>query len=244
MDLVSVILPYYQKINYIETAIKSVVNQSYKNFELIIIYDDDEKKDLIKIKKIIKANKKIKIIINNKNLGAGVSRNIGIKKSKGRYIAFIDADDIWFPKKLEKQINFIKNNRYKFVFCDYIKKNNNSKKYIRCKEEFLNYKKLLNSCDIGLSTVMIDSTILKKNQFSNIKTKEDYVLWLKITKKKVNAYNLGEVLVIWNKVKNSLSSNIIQKLIDGFLVYNKYQGFNIIKSLVYLIILSINSLKK
>ena len=128
MHLVSVIMPYFKKIFYIKSAIKSVINQSYKNLELIIIYDDKEHEDLIKIKKIIKKNRKIKLIINKKNLGAGISRNIGIKKSSGKYIAFIDADDIWSKKKLEKQINFIVKNKYKFIFCGYIKKKKIPKK--------------------------------------------------------------------------------------------------------------------
>jgi len=244
MHLVSVIMPYFKKIFYIKSAIKSVINQSYKNLELIIIYDDKEHEDLIKIKKIIKKNRKIKLIINKKNLGAGISRNIGIKKSSGKYIAFIDADDIWSKKKLEKQINFIVKNKYKFIFCGYIKKKKNSKKKIICKKKKLTYENLLQTCDIGLSTVMIDSKILKRNLFSSIKTKEDYVLWLKITKQKIYAYNMGIILATWNNVTDSLSSNIFQKFKDGFLVYNKYQGFNFIKSFFYLIILSINSLKK
>ena len=124
------------------------------------------------------------------------------------------------------------------------KKKKNSKKKIICKKKKLTYENLLQTCDIGLSTVMIDSKILKRNLFSSIKTKEDYVLWLKITKQKIYAYNMGIILATWNNVTDSLSSNIFQKFKDGFLVYNKYQGFNFIKSFFYLIILSINSLKK
>lgn len=244
MPLISVILPYYKKINYIKSAIQSVINQTYKNFELIVIYDDEQKKDLIQIKKIIKNKKKIKLIINKKNMGAGMSRNIGIKKSTGKYIAFIDADDLWFKNKLKKQVYFITKNKYQFIFSNYIKKKNNFKKEVICKEHFLNYKKLLKSCDIGLSTAMIESKVLKRHHFPSTKTKEDFILWLKITKQKINAYNTKQTLVVWNKVENSLSSNIVQKVIDGFLVYYKYQNFNLIKSFYYLFILSINSLKK
>lgn len=151
---------------------------------------------------------------------------------------------MWNKKKLEKQILFIKKNKYNFIFCNYIKRKNQKEKKIICNEKFLDYKKLLKSCDIGLSTVMIKSSLLKKNLFPSLKTKEDYVLWLKITKKNIRAYNMSETLVVWNSVKNSLSSNIIQKIKDGFLVYKKYQGFNLLKSIYYLTLLSVNSLKK
>ena len=99
MDLVSIIIPYYKKKKYIELAINSVIRQTYTNFELIIIYDDENKEDLNFLKKIIKKDKRIKIYINKKNLGAGPSRNKGIKLSKGSLIAFLDADDLWLPMR-------------------------------------------------------------------------------------------------------------------------------------------------
>ena len=105
-------MPYRQKKEYVHKAIKSVMGQTYKKFELIIIFDDEKKDDLNFIKSITKNKKKIKIIINKKNIGAGASRNKGIKKAKGKYIAFIDSDDFWKPNKLEKQIEFIKSNKY------------------------------------------------------------------------------------------------------------------------------------
>ena len=105
--LVSVIMPYYKKIKYVEQSIDSVINQSYQNLELIIVYDDESKEDL-KFLKQIEKNNKIKIIENPKNLGAGQSRNVGIKYANGEIISFIDSDDSWFKEKLSKQINFMK----------------------------------------------------------------------------------------------------------------------------------------
>ena len=110
MDLVSIIIPYYKKKKYIELAINSVIRQTYTNFELIIIYDDENKEDLNFLKKIIKKDKRIKIYINKNNLGAGPSRNKGIKLSKGSLIAFLDADDLWLHNKIQKQIFFMKKN--------------------------------------------------------------------------------------------------------------------------------------
>ena len=244
MQLVTVIMPYYKKINYVDNAINSIVQQTYKNYELLIIYDDPNKDDLNKIEKIISNNDKIKIINNNENLGAGFSRNIGIKNAKGEIISFIDADDEWSKDKLEKQINFLNKFNYDFIFCGYKKSFNNKIKNIIYKYDFIDHQKLIYSCDIGLSTVMIKKKIIESDLFPNLKTQEDYAAWLKITKNNHKAYNLKEILVTWNQSENSLSSNFFQKFADGFSVYKIYLNFSIIKSLYHLLILSINSLKK
>ena len=101
MQLISIIMPYYRKIDSVNRAIKSVINQTYKKFELIIVYDDEDLEDYYKIKNFIRNNKKIKLIKNKKNIGAGKSRNIGIKNSNGNIITFIDSDDTWHPQKLK-----------------------------------------------------------------------------------------------------------------------------------------------
>jgi len=245
MPSVSVIIPYYKKINYIKKTINSVLNQTFQDFEIILIYDDEKLDDLITLENEYKKNPKIKIIKNLNNLGAGISRNIGIKHASGEIISFLDADDYWLPEKLNKQLKFMNENNYDFTFCDYEKKLSEKKniKVISSKKK-IGYNDLIKSCDIGLSTVSVKKKILVDNLFPSLKTKEDYVAWLKITKNNSYAYNLPENLVIWNKSKNSLSSNFFQKVKDGFKVYNTYEKFNIIKSLYCLFLLSFNSLKR
>ena len=107
-DLISIIIPYYKKREYISETINSVLNQSYRKFEILIIYDDDNLSDLNYLEKLFQSEEKIRIIKNSQTIGAGLSRNKGIQNSKGEYIAFIDADDIWKKYKLENQINFMK----------------------------------------------------------------------------------------------------------------------------------------
>ena len=245
MSLVSVIIPYYRKKQYILRTLKSVINQSYKKLEIIIIYDDDNKEDLKFIKKIALKDKRIKILLNDKNLGAGLSRNKGIKKSKGEYIAFIDADDLWLKDKIKHQISFMKRREIIFSHTSYsIVDGQNMIISKRNAKNFLRLKDLIKSCDIGLSTVMIKKSYLKTNKFPNLKTKEDFVLWLKLLSKNVKIYGIDKNLVLWNKIENSLSSSLIQKLLDGFKVYNYYMKFNFLKSFYYLFLLSLNYLKK
>ena len=243
MQFISIIMPYYRKINFVNRAIKSIANQTYKKFELIIVYDDEALEDYYKIKTFIKNNKKIKLIKNKKNIGAGKSRNIGIKNCNGNIITFIDSDDTWHPQKLKKQLNFLDKNNYNFIFCGY--KKILKKKFINVatKSQYLNYNDLLKSCEIGLSTVMIRKKIINNELFSNLKTQEDLAAWLKITKKH-KAFYLNEMLVNWYETENSLSSNSIQKICDAFRVFYFYQKFSLIKSFYYLVLLSTNSIKR
>ena len=117
--LVSVVIPYYKKKFFFEKTINSILNQSYKNFEIILIYDDNNLEELDFLKNIKKKFKNVKLIINKKNLGPGLSRNKGILLSKGTYIAFCDADDIWKKNKLNLQIEFMKKHHLNFSHTSY-----------------------------------------------------------------------------------------------------------------------------
>ena len=246
MDLVSIVIPYYRKKDYIKQSINSVLSQSYKNFEIIIIYDDEELLDFNYLKSFVKLDKRIRLIRNKKKLGAGLSRNKGIKLSKGKYIAFLDSDDYWKKNKLKTQIAFMKLNKYLISHTTYQIINQNNKKIsIRKARSFFKIQDLLYSCDIGLSTVILKKNLFLKNiRFPNIKTKEDFILWLQILKKKIPIVALDRNLSFWRKLDNSLSSSTIQKIFDGFKVYFVYMNFSIFKSILSLLYLSINFLRK
>ena len=247
MDLVSVIIPYYKKRNFIKETIVSVVNQSYDYFEILIIYDDINLNDLEFLLEISKLDNRIKIINNNKRLGAGLSRNKGIEHSNGKYIAFLDADDTWVSDKLKDQISFMKKNSYQISHTSYFIIDE-KKKIIghRKARDLLSINEVMKSCDIGLSTVIIEKEVIIKSntKFPKLVTKEDFVFWLTLLKKNYKIYAYDSNLTNWRDSKNSLSSSIIQKLFDGFKVYNHYMNFNVIKSIYYLICLSLNYLKK
>ena len=241
MDLISVIIPYYKKKEYIISSINSVLNQTYKNLEIIIIYDDLNKEDLNLLKKIKKKDKRIKIYINKKNLGSGRSRNKGIQLSKGIFVAFLDSDDLWKKNKLKKQIFFMKKNGINASHTSYTIINSNNKIIGSRNAKDMSYKLLLKSCDIGLSTVVLKKEIItSKIKFANIKTKEDYVLWLKITFNNNKIFALNDNLTKWRKLEDSLSSSRLQKIYDGYLVYRKYMNFNLLKSFGFLMLLSFN----
>ena len=238
-------MPYYKKRDFFLESLQSALNQTYHNIEIIIIYDDNDTTDLKYIHEAQNLDSRIKIIKNDYNMGAGLSRNIGILNSKGSFIAFLDCDDLWDKDKVEIQLNFMKNNKVLFSHTSYkvINHKNETIKNKKAPQKII-FSNLLKDCEIGLSTVMLDRKLISSDcKFPNLKTKEDFVLWLQISKK-TDLYGIDLSLTKWRKLKDSLSANTSQKLIDGFNVYNKYMKFNYLKSLYFLMILSINFLKK
>ena len=245
MKLVSIIIPYYKKRRYIFRAVQSVLKQSYRKYEIIIVYNDKDKKDLNYILNIKKKDKRIKVFEESSKKGAGYSRNIAIKKSKGDFIAFLDSDDEWKKNKLQIQLDFMQKNSCLISHTSYeiINYRNKVIGFRKAKKKLV-YADLLKSCDIGLSTVMVNKKVLFNQKFPNIKTKEDYILWLKLTKKNIKILGINIYLTKWRKLTDALSSNNVQKIIDGFRVYNIHMKFGYFKSLIYLIRLSINSIIK
>ena len=240
-------MPYYKKNFYIEETINSIINQSYQKFEIILIDDELSIESSEVLKKIKKKDKRIKIINNKNNLGAGESRNVGIKLAQGEYIAFCDCDDLWNRDKLKDQLYFMKNLNIDFSFTSYEIINEDGKMIGRRDATYsLTFEKLLLSCDIGLSTVICKKKLFDNENyfFPKIKTKEDFVVWLKLLKDGVEVKGLDKNLTSWRKLNNSLSSSSLQKIFDGYKVYRYYLKFNIIKSFMHLFILSINYLIK
>ena len=246
-DFISIIIPYHKKKLYFQDTINSIIKQTYTNYELVVIYDDQDKSELKYVKNVLNniKRKKIRLIINKKNLGAGLSRNKAIKYAKGNYIAFCDADDKWKINKLDYQLKFMKKNNIQFCHSSYDIINKFSTKIGEFQvQPILTYNDLIRSCDIGLSSVMISKKLMKNYFFSKLKTKEDYLLWLKIIKS-INRFNgIRKKLIYWRYLDRSLSSSNIQKIVDAFRLYNKHLNFNYFKTLLCVFRLSINSIIK
>jgi len=244
-NLVSVIMSYYNKKNYFLESINSALKQTYKNLEILIIYDDQNRSDLEYIESCIKNDSRVKIIFNDNNKGAAYSRNKAISIARGEYIAFLDCDDYWEINKIEIQLNFMLTHGYDFSHTTYQVINYKGKivRTIRARE-ILKYKKLLKSCDIGLSSVILKRKLLYDMKFPELKTKEDFVLWLSLAKKSVDLVGLDKPLMFWRKTPNSLSSSIFQKLKDAFKVYHLYEKKNFFYSIFCVIRLSTYALFK
>ena len=244
-SLVSVIMPYYNKKNYFLKSINSVLKQTYTNLEILIIYDDQNRSDLEYIKNCIKNDLRVKIIFNDKNKGVAYSRNKAISIAHGEYIAFLDCDDYWETNKIEVQLNFMLTQGYDFSHTTYRVINYNGKiiGIIRARKT-LKYKKLLKSCDIALTSVILKRKLLSDMKFPELKTKEDFVLWLSLAKKSVDLIGLDKPLMFWRQTPNSLSGSILQKLKDAFKVYHLYEKKNFFYSIFCVLRLSIYALFK
>jgi len=243
--LVSIVITYFNKKNFIGKTLKSILNQTYKNYELIFVYDDTNKEDLIVIRRLLQKFKRKKLFINNHNLGVAKSRNKALKYCSGEYVAFIDADDIWKKIKLSKQINFMIKNSLEFCFTSYgiISEKNEilGKRNVSVDGE---YTKIYKSNYIGLSTVIFNRKIIKIFKFPDLKTQEDFALWLLLLRKGYRLAHLNMRLSNWRITDKSLSSNIYQKLKDAFKLYYVYENKNFIFSIYSVLVLSYNKFIK
>ncbi len=242
--LISVIIPFYNEKDYFDECFLSVINQTYKNFEIIIVNDGSDKYFEEKLENLqIKHSKKVRVF-NQQNKGVSSARNFGIKQSKGEYIAFIDADDVWLPHKLEHQLEQIRALNTNFLHSSYFLIDEDEKFIGKFKAEKLNYEQLYKSCDIGLSTVLIKSDLIKRHLFKNISTKEDYVCWLEVVKEIKELIGDQEVVMKYRSKKGSLSSNFFIKFLNAFKVYFIFEKKNFFYSLYSTFILSIKWLEK
>jgi teichuronic acid biosynthesis glycosyltransferase TuaG len=245
MKSVSVIMPYFKKKSFFKEAYYSALSQRISNLEILIIYDDDDLSDISYVRKIINNRKNTFLVLNKKNFGAGVSRNIGIKKAKGMYVAFLDCDDIWKKNKIKYQLNFMEKNNLDISYTSYsvIDKFGYELYDVNIKNK-ITYQDLLKSCDIGLSTVVMKRSIFDNFKFNKIKTKEDYLLWLQLSKSKYKFIGIKKKLSFWRVNKNSLSNNIIQKIRDSFQIYYKFEKQSFLKTIISIIVLSFLAFKK
>lgn len=230
--LVSIITPNYNCEKYICETIESVLNQTYKNWEMIIIDDCSTDNSLEVIKKYEKESR-IRIFRNDINRGVSYSRNRGIEESKGKYIAFLDSDDLWKKDKLEKQIKFMEDKDIVLSYSSYQKINEDGSERGRIKvPQKLDYNELLKNCLIGLLTSIYKKESLKEIRFKEVKS-EDYIFWLEVLKKIDFAYGLKEELAYYRVLKKSRSSNKFAIVKYHWYIYRSIEKLNFFKSIYY-----------
>lgn len=244
--LVSIITPVYNAEEFIKETIDSVLNQTYSNWEMILINDQspDNSKDIIS--SMAKKDSRIRLIDLDENSGAAIARNKGIDFSNGQFIAFLDSDDVWHSQKLEKQIEFMLQNDYAFSFTSYeIMEENGTKtgKTVNVPLK-MEYEDLLRNTIIGCLTVMLDKNKIGEIKMVDIRTRQDFVLWLNILKRGFTAYGLNEPLAYYRKVEGSISSNKVKAAKRNWQVYREIEKLSFFKSVRVFLGYAYNGWKK
>ena len=246
-NLISIITPSYNSEIFIKDTIQSVVIQTYKNWEMIIVDDCSSDSSVGLIQELIKDESRIKLVVLEKNAGAAMARNKALELASGRYLAFLDSDDIWLPTKLEKQLKFMQTNNYPISFTSYetIDENGFESNHIIHAVDELDIEKYLKNTIIGFSTSMIDTKLIKeKINFLNIRIRQDTNLWVTILKNGYKAYGIKEVLVKYRVHSNSISANKIKAAKGVWNLYFNIHKFGLIKSIYYFSFYAFNAVKK
>lgn len=232
---VTIITPVYNASKYLSETIESVLNQTYVNFEYILVDDCSTDNSAEIIKEYIEKDNRIKYVKLDSNSGAAVARNKGLEVASGQYIAFIDSDDKWYPEKLEKQLDFMVSNQFGFTYTkfDLIHEDGTMKKDNVQLPKKLNYSGLLKNTAIACSTVMIDKDIIGEFRMPLVRKGQDTATWLKILRHHDYAYLVDEVLNQYRSVPASLSSNRIQALKRTWNTYRNIEQLPLIKALYY-----------
>ena len=240
MDI-TIILPNFNSAKYIDQTVKSIIAQTYKNWKLIIV-DDNSDNETKNVLSKYKKNKKIKIFWLKKNRGAAYCRNFAINKSKSKYLAFIDSDDIWKKNKLKLQLKYMKKNNYDFTYTYYETFGIKSKKIIPPIK--FHFESFIKNTTIATSTMIIKKKVSKGIKFTNTKICEDYHFKCKILKKVKFAYCLNKFLTKYRIRKNSLQSNKFKNFFWIWIINHKYNRLTFFENLNSLLNISFNSIKK
>ena len=235
-EKVSIVVPVYNAEKFIGQTVKSVLAQTYLDWELILAENGSTDATVEKLKEIEKLDDRIRVLYLGDNVGATGARNEGVNNMTGRYLAFLDADDLWMSEKLEEEVRFLKEKEAAFVFTGYEfgdEEANPTGKIVRVPET-LKYKQALKNTTIFTSTVMFDTAVIPAEKLEMPKIKsEDTALWWKILREGYTAYGLDKNLVIYRRPSKSLSSNKIEAIRRIWFLYRKWEKLNVFQSIWY-----------
>jgi Glycosyltransferases involved in cell wall biogenesis len=244
--LVSVIMPCYNASSYLKQSIESVLAQTYPNWELILVDDASTDNSLALAEKFSKQDSRIRCFAQNANSGIAATRNKALDEAKGRFVAFLDNDDLWHPRKLEIQVQWMLEKQIAFSYTAYNLMNANGSllgKSIATAGN-LQYNDYLKNTIIGCGTVMLDIQKVGKVRMPDYRTSEDMALWLSILHRGFVAYAIDEVLMTYRLRPNSASANKWKAAKDVWMVYRKHEQLSVFQSLYNFCGYVFNSIKK
>jgi len=234
-EQISIIVPVYNAVRFIRETMDCVVAQTYPHWELLLVEDGSSDGTVEEIEKYIaeKCETRIRLIKQPANMGAAKARNRGLKEAKGRFIAYLDADDLWVPEKLEKELAFQQEKKAAFVFTGYefADEHGNGTGKIVHVPEVLTYKRALSNTTIFTTTVMFDREKIATEllEMPDIKS-EDTALWWKVLRNGYTAYGLNENLARYRRAGKSLSSNKLEAVRRIWNLYRKAEGLGVFRS--------------
>ncbi len=234
--LVSIVTPSHNAEKFISDAIESVLDQTYKDWEMIIVDDSSSDNSTQVIEKYMQKDKRIRLIKSTKRQGPALTRNKAIEVALGKYIAFLDADDMWMPSKLEKQLKFMNDNDLAFTYASYflMDEEGNDLGLFTTNGE-ITYDSILKTCSIGCLTAIYDVEKIGKIYMQNIPKGQDYTLWLAIMKRIKKTKGVLEPLAYYRIQNISVSSNKLNAAKVQWNIYRNIEKLSILKSLYYFI---------
>lgn len=231
---VSIIMPYYNAAKYIKETVDAIIAQTYQDWELIIVDDCSPAPETGAVLQEVRTmDNRIKVISAAVNGGAGAARNLGIAAAQGRYLAFCDSDDWWYPTKLEEQLKFMEENNYPFTCTWYEDADENLNPYYTMKQDpKQSYKQMLSGCNIGTPGVMIDLSVLGKKQMPSLRRAEDWGLWMLYLRDTDYIYTYPKALWKYRHIPESETSNKLKMLKSVVEMYKSVLGYSLMKAWV------------
>lgn len=231
---VSIITPSFNSEQYIEETVKSVINQTYNNWEMIIVDDCSSDNTCDVVEELSRGDSRIKLIRLEKNSGAAMARNTALHNSTGKFIAYLDADDLWYPDKLSKQVSFMLKNKYGFTCTSYEVITNDGNplyKYIHMKDR-VDYKGFLVNNLLQTVGIMVDTDIVSKEclEMPNMRRRQDAATWLQVLKSGNDCYGLDEIIAKYRRTDGSLSSNKSKAIKGIWYLYREVEHLSLLFS--------------
>lgn len=246
-DLVSIVMPAYNCSDFLGITLDSIIDQTYKNWEVIVVDDCSTDNTAEVVKEYMKKDERVKYHKLDKNSGAAVARNTAVELARGKYMAFLDSDDVWFPEKLSKQISFMEENNYLFTCTSYTKIDEEGKYLNRT----IGVRKQSKYDDIlkknpGNSTVIYNAEVIGKVTIPNIRKRNDYVMWLSVVKKAEMLYGMEEPLASHRIRNGSLSKKKANLVGYHWKVYREIEKLSLLKSsylIIYWVVVTVFKLR-